>query len=71
MTMNELYRGHEIVMLEGRPRSAVIFDRKTGFELPTKVTALPDEEDPACLRRARDLIDLYLETEASLSAHLG
>ena len=59
--MNELYRGHEIVVLPGEPKSVVIVDRQTGAELPTKVTALPDEEEIACLRRARHLVDLYLE----------
>ena len=61
--MNELYRGHEIVFLPGEPKSLVIVDRQTGAELPTKVTALPDEEDIACLRRARDRVDLYLEPQ--------
>jgi len=59
--MNEVYRGHEIVMLEGSPRSAVIVERETGTPLPTKITALPDEGIGACLRRARQLIDIYLE----------
>lgn len=61
--MNEYYRGHEIVVMPGEPRSVVIVDRQTGAELPTKVTAMPDEEDIACLRRARDLVDLYLEPQ--------
>jgi len=60
--MNEVYRGHEIVLTEDDPRSAVIIERKTGAALPTKVTALPDEAEGACRRRARQLIDLYLET---------
>ena len=66
--MSELYRGHEIVMRDGRPRSAVIVDRRTGTELPTKVTALPDEAEGACLGRARALIDLYLETTTRSAA---
>jgi len=59
--MKEVYRGHEIVMLDGDPRCAIIFERLSGTELPTKITALPDEADTACIRRARRLIDLYLE----------
>ena len=59
--MKEVYRGHEIVMLDGSPRSAIIFEHQTGTELPTKITALPDEADQACMRRARRLIDLYIE----------
>ena len=59
--MKEVYRGHEIVMLDGDPRCAIIFERLSGMELPTKITALPDEADHACMRRARRLIDLYLE----------
>ena len=49
-------------MLEGRPKSAIIIERQTGVELPTKVTALPDENELSCRRRARELIDLYLDT---------
>lgn len=64
--MNEVYRGHEIVLTEGNPKSAVIIERETGAALPTKVTALPDEAEGACRRRARQLIDLYLEM---LSSH--
>jgi len=67
--MTELYRGHEIVMRDGRPKCAVIVDRTTGTELPTKVTALPDEAEDACFGRARDLIDLYMETAARLAPH--
>jgi len=66
--MTELYRGHEIVMQDDRPRCAVIIDRRTGTKLPTKVTALPDEAEDACLRRARALIDLYLETATRRAA---
>ena len=58
--MNDLYRGHEIVMLNGSPRSAVIIEHDTGIPLPTKVTALPEESEGACLRRARQLVDIYL-----------
>jgi hypothetical protein len=65
--MTELYRGHEIVMRGGRPKCAVIVDRATGIELPTKITALPGEAEASFLRRARDLIDLYLETTARLA----
>ena len=60
--MKELYRGHDIVVLEGNPRSAVIFERRSGTELPTKVIALPEEGAQVCVVRARQLIDLYLET---------
>ena len=59
--MNEIYRGHEIVVTEGNPKCAIIVEHGTGVELPTKITALPDDEDIACVRRARHLIDLYLE----------
>lgn len=59
--MKEVYRGHEIVMLDGSPRCAVIFEHRTGTELPTKITALPDEPEQVCMRRARRLIDLYIE----------
>jgi hypothetical protein len=59
--MNEIYRGHEIVVVEGSPKSAIIVEHGTGIELPTKITALPEDEDIACVRRARRLIDLYLE----------
>jgi hypothetical protein len=69
--MTELYRGHEIVMRHNRPTCAVIIDRRTGTELPTKVTALPIEADDACLSRARALIDLYLEPATRLAARAG
>lgn len=69
--MSELYRGHEIVVSQETPRSLVIFDRETGTEMPTKVTAMPDEEDMACLRRARELIDLYLEPQQRPSNNNG
>jgi len=59
--MNEFYRGHEIVLLEGSPRSAMIVERETGIAFPTKVTATPEEGEGACLRRARRLVDLYLD----------
>ena len=59
--MSELYRGHEIVVLDGDPKSAVIVERETGIKLPTKITARPEEEIGACLRRARRLVDIYLE----------
>ncbi len=59
--MKELYRGHEIVLQDGSPKSAVIVERQTGTELPTKVIALPEEGEHACFRRARELIDIYLE----------
>jgi len=59
--MREIYREHEIVMRNEDPRCAIIFERMTGMELPTKITALPEEADQACMRRARRLIDLYLE----------
>jgi hypothetical protein len=62
--MNEFYRGHEIVLLEGIPKCAIIVERETGTPLPTKVTALPDEGECGCLRRARQLIDIYLEARA-------
>jgi hypothetical protein len=65
--MTELYRGHEIIVRDGRPRCAVIIDRRTGTELPTKVTALPGEGEDACLGRARALVDLYLETTTRLA----
>jgi hypothetical protein len=63
--MNEIYRGHEIVVAEGSPKCAVIVESETGIELPTKVTALPDEGEHAYLGRARQLIDLYLDTLAA------
>ncbi len=59
--MNEVYRGHDIVMLESEPPCAIIIERDTGAALPTKITALPDEEPRSCLYRARRLVDLYLE----------
>ena len=59
--MNELYRGHHIVVLGEKPLCAIIIERATGTPLPTKVTALPDEGEKSCLSRARQLVDLYLE----------
>ena len=59
--MNEVYRGHEIILTEDHPQSAVIIERQSGAALPTKVTAWPDEGEGACKRRARQLIDLYLD----------
>ena len=58
--MIEVYRGHEIVLLDGTPKSAIIIERRSGVELPTKVTALPGEGEMACRWRARQLVDLYL-----------
>jgi hypothetical protein len=62
--MKDVYRGHEIVVVDGTPKSAVILEPATGTELPTKITALPDESDGACLRRARHLLDIYLDALA-------
>jgi hypothetical protein len=59
--MNEVYRGHDIVVLPSRPLSAIIIERNTGAALPTKVIALPDEGQWSCLHRARQLVDLYLD----------
>jgi hypothetical protein len=59
--MNEVYRGHEIILLDGAPLSAILIERASGATLPTKVTAFPDEGEYACLRRARELVDLYLQ----------
>jgi len=59
--MSEVYRGHEIVVLDCTPKCAVIVERLTGTPLPTKITALPDEAESAYLQRARHLVDLYLE----------
>ena len=59
--MIEVYRGHEIVVLEGNPKSAVIIERRTGYELPTKIVALPEDGEQGCLHRARKLIDTYLQ----------
>ena len=66
--MNEVYRGHEIVLLDGPPRSAMIVELETGVAFPTKVTASPEEGEGACLRRARRLVDLYLNTLESTPA---
>jgi len=59
--MYQAYRGHDIVVRDETPRCAVIFEHLTGSELPTKVTALPGESESRFLRRARDLIDVYLD----------
>jgi hypothetical protein len=59
--VNELYRGHEIVVLNGNPKSAEIVERQTGVKLPTKITPLPGEAEFAWRLRARQLIDLYLD----------
>ena len=59
--MNEVYRGHDIVVLPGRPLSAIIIERDTGTALPTKVIALADEGEGSCRHRARQLVDLYLK----------
>ena len=59
--MNEVYRGHDIVVLPSRPLSAIMIERDTGTALPTKVIALPDEGEGSCRRRARQLVDLYLD----------
>jgi len=63
--MNEVYRDHEIVLLDGPPVSAVLVERISGAILPTKVTAFPDEGEPECRRRARELVDLYLQPRRS------
>jgi len=59
--MGELYRGHQIILTRGRPHCAVILDGVTGEAFPTKVVALPGEPESACRRRARELVDLYVE----------
>jgi hypothetical protein len=59
--MHQPYRGHAIVVLNESPVSAVIFEQLTGTELPTKVTAHPGESEGNFLRRACDLIDVYLD----------
>lgn len=69
--MREVYREHEIVVRDGSPISAVILDRRSGAELPTKVTALPGESPQACLGRARHLVDLYLAILAPLHPPVG
>lgn len=59
--MHEAYRGHVIVVLNESSLSAVIIEQLTGTELPTKVTAHPGESEDNVLRRARALIDVYLD----------
>jgi hypothetical protein len=59
--MHQAYRGHDIVILNESPVSAVIFEQLTGTELPTKVTAHPGESEGNFLRRACELIDVYLD----------
>lgn len=62
--MREVYRGHEIVLLDDDRRSLVIVDCRTGIYLPTKVTAGTHEAFASSFRRARELIDLYLDASS-------
>ena len=62
--MVEIYRGHSIRLIRYETWRAEVVERDTGALLPTMVTASPDEGVAVCAKRARELIDLYLEAEA-------
>ena len=66
--MNETYRGHQIILHDEDPPCAVIVELRTGAELPTKIMALPEEDLPGCVSRARRLIDIYLTAQSDVTS---
>jgi hypothetical protein len=59
--MDELYRGHELVLRREPPRCVIIIELESGAPLPTNITFWSGEGDRAGLDRARRLIDTYLD----------
>jgi hypothetical protein len=63
------YRGHHISIVEGIDITAHLTDLRTSAALPTKVSATLEEGPTVLLKRAKELIDLYLTpSTAQLSA---
>lgn len=58
--MDECYRDYRIRVDGATGWNAVITELATGVVLPTKATARRDEGPIVVLRRARELIDVYL-----------
>jgi hypothetical protein len=59
------YRGHFICLVETSTLSAEVIESASGVQLPTKLTAEPDESSRDLAQRARRLIDLYIGDESS------
>ncbi len=62
--MQQHYRGHVIRFIEGELWRAELIERASGALLPTMATAERAEGIGICARRARNLIDLYLDAQA-------
>lgn len=65
--MFEDYRGYFICLVHNDGWRAEVIERDSGTLLPTMVTASPDEGMAVCAGRARQLVDLYLEAEATVN----
>ena len=50
--MDELYRGHELVLRREPPRCVIIIELESGAPLPTNITFWSGEGDRAGLDRA-------------------
>lgn len=62
--MQQHYRGHVIRFIEGELWRAELIERASGAILPTMVTAARHEGIGICAKRARSLVDLYLDAQA-------
>lgn len=61
LTAMAYYRGHTIVVLQDQPLTAEIIELATSALLPTKVLAMPGEGVDIVIKRAKDLVDRYLQ----------
>lgn len=62
------YRGHAIRVIRAGGWQAVAVELDSGATLPTKVSALANEGRPVLLRRACELIDVYIAAQAARGA---
>jgi len=58
------YRDHLVLVTEHDTIDAEIAELESKAKFPTKATATDDEGIDVCLRRAFDLIDLYVDAQA-------
>lgn len=64
--MQQRYRGHLIRMTHGPVWQAELIELATGALLPTSVMASTSEGVEVCVRRARALVDLYLDAQGGM-----
>jgi hypothetical protein len=65
------YRGHRIHLNGVERWHAELFELASGAQLPTKLTARPDESFRDFAARARTLVDAYLDAPTSSVRVLG